>query len=166
MRLGFLLGATVGFIAGISTSRVHAEEVAKDLGGKSKAFAERMTVSAEDLRRRSDTQLEDMRRRMDEQLEDMRKRVDEGFDDVKRRVEEEVEKSLESQVQTLVRAGQAREDVLETFEDDDADAMVAPGETTSPRHAAATSDDQHSTDSTHADGRPADGDHGDEKVAR
>ncbi len=136
MRLGFLLGATVGFIAGISTSRVHAEEVAKDIGGKSKAFAERMTVSAEDLRRRSDTQLEDMRRRVDEQLDDMRKRVDDGFDDVKRRVEEEVEKSIESQVQTLVRAGQAREDVLETFEDDDADAMVSPNETATPRHAA------------------------------
>lgn len=136
MRLGFFLGATVGFIAGISTSRVHAEEVAKDIGGRSKAFAERMTVSAEDLRRRSDTQLEDMRRRVDEQLDDMRKRVDDGFDDVKRRVEEEVEKSIESQVQTLVRAGQAREEVLETFEDDDADAMVSPGESATPRHAA------------------------------
>ncbi|PPF47140.1 hypothetical protein C5B85_02385 [Pseudoclavibacter sp. AY1F1] len=148
MRLGFLLGATVGFIAGISTSRVHAEEVAKDIGGKSKAFAERMTVSAEDLRRRSDTQLEDMRRRVDEQLDDMRKRVDDGFDDVKRRVEEEVEKSIESQVQTLVRAGQAREDVLETFEDDDADAMVSPGETATPRHAAPTATETKSSEAT------------------
>ena len=41
------------------------------------------------------------------------------------------------QPETLaVRAGQAREDVLETFEDDDADAMVSPNETATPRHAA------------------------------
>lgn len=82
---------------------------------------ERVTLTAEDLRRRSD----ELRQRSEEQIDGLRALGEEQIDQVRRRVDEQLERSREQSADGFVRAGAARDEALDVWDDEDDES--APG---------------------------------------
>lgn len=102
---------------------------AQDVSGAAlegaRSLLDRLTTQADDLGHRVTHTAEELRRRSEEQLEELRAKSEEQLDEVRRRVEEEVERSRDAGAESLVWAGELRDDALVELETED-DEVLEP----------------------------------------